>query len=728
MSNRKSKLPPVKSPSLIMRFVAASGSPGIAVVATETPVERFDDARGCVVKEVLLMDGCVFRGGRNQIPIVDSHDDSTVRNIFGSVQNLQINRTTGELFGTPSFASDGESQVIAGRLNEGHITDFSITAIPIEGIFIQRGQSYTTPRGEVIDGPAQIYTSWTPHNASICATGADVNSHVRRSYSDLRRKVSRMDEALMAQLSSLGLPEGMTDPNQALLWMAGKLSAGKSPEVSPVENMEKPVEPVATPVAEVKPVENMGDVKEEVARALKGATERRKTIQADCKLQRLERAFADELCDSDFDINEARVRILRKVATRELETTPSGDRVEVTGSSDDKFYNAVRDGLIMRSARNTGIKKLFAEGEKPAEGHKDFEQLGFKRIAEQFLIRRGVNTSRMNDPDIAKLAMGNRELMRRHRIERDAYHTTGSFSNLLLDAASKTLLAAYEEAPYTWNLWARQASSVPDFKAINRIRFSEAPNLEIVPERHEYPEKTMSDSRESYSPDKYGAMFSVSWETVINDDMDAISRIPAMHGNAARRQQNRAVYSVLTANANMGDTGALFNTTAVTTAGGHANNSGAPAVISATTLNTAYASMMRQTGLNSSVILNIQPSFLIVPASISHTALQFVNSIADPGAGGSAAGNSNTLNIYGPQGMRTLKVIIEPQLDANSASVWYLAADYSQVDTVELAFLQGEESPVLESDWDMTKDVYIYKIRQTFGVKAIDYRGLYRNS
>jgi hypothetical protein len=74
----------------------------------------------------------------------------------------------------------------------------------------------------------------------------------------------------------------------------------------------------------------------------------------------------------------------------------------------------------------------------------------------------------------------------------------------MLDAASKTLLAAYEEAPYTWNLWARQAASVPDFKNINRIRFSEAPNLEMVPENSPYPEGKMSDSKETYQIEKFG--------------------------------------------------------------------------------------------------------------------------------------------------------------------------------------------------------------------------------
>lgn len=64
-------------------------------------------------------------------------------------------------------------------------------------------------------------------------------------------------------------------------------------------------------------------------------------------------------------------------------------------------------------------------------------------------------------------------------------------------------------------------------------------NPEEVPEGKDYPEKAMSDSKESYRVAKFGESFTVSWETIINDDLDAISRVPAMHGNAMRRLQNK---------------------------------------------------------------------------------------------------------------------------------------------------------------------------------------------
>lgn len=730
MPRKKGKLPPVNCKRVVMRSVGMNSGVSDVVVATETPVRRYDEDRGYVINEVLLMEGMVLRKGQQQFPIVDSHDDRTVRNIFGSIRDLEIR--DGELHGKPYFASDAESQAICTRMNEGHITDFSITAEPLESMFVPHGQSYTTKRGVTVEGPAVIHVRWQPHNASICTTGADELSTVRRSYTDLERKVTRMDEALLGQLTAMGLPDGMTDPNQVLAWVVGKMNPGEKPKPEePIKKMEGMTEP-----EEEKEdiVENMDDatkeeevkkVEEAITRALKKDSQRRKEIHALCTTHKIERSFADQLCDGGVDLNTARTRILERMATKPIGQT-AGMSATVTESADDKMFAAMRDGLVVRTFRQGGIRSQASA--KLAAGHEDFVNMKLGRVAEMYAEKLGCDVRRMAPKDIALVAMGHPGTLNRYRVQRDAYHTTGSFSNLLLDAANKTLLAGYEEAPFTWSMWARDAGTTADFKNLNRIRFSEMGTPEMVPEGKEYPDAPMSDARETYKVNKYGNMFTITWETVVNDDLDAISRIPAMQGAACRRLQNQAVYGVLTGNPVMADTGALFNATAQTTAGGHANlatGAGAPSV---STLNTAYISMMTKKGLRSDVILNIQPAFLIVPAAIGATALQLIGSIADPSVGGSAAGNSNTKNIYGPNGDRPLKVIVEPLLDANSSTAWYLAANNSQVDTVEITFLEGEQSPVLENEWDFDKDVYKYKVRQTFGVAPIDYRGLYKHN
>jgi len=735
MTRKKGKLPPVKSASIVLRNIGMTKGVTDVVVATEQPVRRYDEERGYVINEVLLMEGVVLRTNQQQMPIVDSHDDSTVRNILGSIRGLQV--VNGELHGQPVFASDADAQLVRQRMDEGHITDFSITALPLESLFVPHGKSFTTSRGATIEGPAIIHTRWQPHNASICATGADELSTVRRSYTELERKVTRMelDAALVKQLTDKGLPAGMTDPNQILAWVVGTMSTAPSQEPV-VENMEDEVivpEEETTAPEEESPVENMATekpadetkVNEAVARALQVDAKRRKEIQSLCTVHKIERSFADQLCDEGVTLNDARVKVLERMATKPV--GQSTDRVTLTASSDDKTFAAARDGLIMRTFKTASLRGVAVAN--PAAGHEDFLNMKLSRMAEMYAEKMGCDVRRMAPKDVALVAMGHPGSMNRFRIQRDAYHETGSFPNLLLDAANKTLLAGYDEAPYTWELWARNAGTTADFKTLNRIRFSEMGSPEMVPEGEPYPDAPMSDAKETYKVNKYGSMFTISWETVVNDDLDAISRIPAMQGAACRRQQNQAVYGVLTANAAMADGGLLFNTTAQTTAGGHANYVTGSAVPTVATLNAAFVSMMTKKGLGltSSVTLNIQPAFLIVPAALSATALQLVGSLSDPAVGGSAAGNSNVKNIYGPNADRPMRVIVEPLLDANSAKAFYFAAMNNQVDTVEITFLEGEQSPVLENDWDFDKDVYKYKVRQTFGVAAIDYRGLYKH-
>jgi hypothetical protein len=483
-------------------------------------------------------------------------------------------------------------------------------------------------------------------------------------------------------------------------------------------------------VAKEEPViesqEHYDEEKPKVENAVKRERARQREIRSLCNQAKVERAFADQLCDSGATIDNAREKVLKRM----IQSNPpvgTTARVTVGESGNERFAKVASSALIARSLRAVGARNGF---DKLEQGYEQYANMPLVRLAELVLRHTGVDTDRIqNQSDIARLAVGHRSTIRRFSemgIIRDAYHTTGSFANLMLDAANKTLLQGYEEAPYTWNLWARQAPSVADFKQINRIRFSESPDPEMIPERQEYKEKAMSDSKESYSVEKYGALFTVSWETIINDDLDAISRVPQMHGNAARRKVNKAVYGVLTSNPTMGDGVSLFSASGHASGRNLAASPGAPAVA---TLNAAFVNMMTQKGLTTDAIINVQPRYLIVPVALAATALQLVGSLADPVAGGSSTtGNSNTLNIYGPNGPRPLQVIAEPQLDGASAASWYLSADPAQIDTVEVTFLQGEEAPVLESEWDFDRDVWKYKVRQTFGVKAIDWRGLFKNA
>jgi hypothetical protein len=183
-----------------------------------------------------------------------------------------------------------------------------------------------------------------------------------------------------------------------------------------------------------------------------------------------------------------------------------------------------------------------------------------------------------------------------------------------------------------------------------------------------------------------------------------------------RRKQNRIVYQVLKDNAALSDGTALF-------AAGRNNLTGTGTVFSVAALNIAYNLMAKQTGLNSSVFVAVEPRYVLAPPAIRGTILQVLQSTSDP-----AASNSNTANIWS----NGLTPIIDVELSAaatgGSDTAWYLAASNTAVDTVEYAYLQGLETPAFERQTMFDRLAIAFRVYQCFAAKAIDYRGLYKNN
>ena len=116
------------------------------------------------------------------------------------------------------------------------------------------------------------------------------------------------------------------------------------------------------------------------------------------------------------------------------------------------------------------------------------------------------------------------------------------------------------------------------------------------------------------------------------------------------------------------------------------------------------------------VVMNLTPKYLIVPAALESIAWQFTSSNYVPAT-------APTTNPFFGQ----LQVVVEPRLDANSATAWYLAADTSQIDTVEYCYLEGNSGVYIETRQGFDVDGMEIKARLDFAAKAIDFRGLYKN-
>jgi hypothetical protein len=729
--SRKGKLPAQKGGDVVYRTAKASVVDVDAiplVLATETPVRVWDYSERSIMGEVLRMDGLEVP---QQIPLLDSHNRSEVRNVIGSIRDLRI--VGDKLEGKAFFASNEHAQEVRDLYIEGHATDFSIGFEPGQIQRVRDGESKTI-NGRTYSGPTRVVTSAKVKEGSAVAIGADENS--KALHMPALRAYTQPDqlkeESDMSFLRDLCLAEGMpADQEDHEQWAKDNLRAHKE-------------EPKREPAVSPEPL--VGDDREnERQRAAK--------ITHYCSLHGVSPQQAASYIASSLSSEEVATDILVKLGRKRM-GEKIGPVIEPVESEAEKFADGARGALIQRCLMGVNVDRAeqHARGEYEHMGRTvqthfrdhaalsgvsevkrlidsptadSFRNVGLYDMARMFVEYSGERTWGLSRNEVVRRAFA----LDYTRRDSSAYHTTGSFTNVLLDAAKKTLLMAYEEAAVTYPMWVRQAPSTTDFKTINRIRLGEIPNPEIVPENGKYGEVAVTDGKETYHVEKYGHIFSISLEAIVNDDLNAISRIPAQQGYAMRRKINALCYAQLTGNPTMGDGVALFHSTS------HGANLDATA-LSVAALNVGWTVMSTQVGLTSGVVLNIQPRYLLVPPALSYTALQIAGSMADPSSTKATTEdadrpgfNSGVLNVYGPNGSRPLTPIVDAAISTSqSATAWYLAAEPTQIDTVELCFLQGEETPYLERENSFEVDSVRYKIRQTFGAKPIDYRGLYQGN
>lgn len=384
--------------------------------------------------------------------------------------------------------------------------------------------------------------------------------------------------------------------------------------------------------------------------------------------------------------------------------------------------DAISDAILVRAGVSlveidpvTGHARRESDGRlsqrTPHGRTAEFRSLGLVEMGRRWLSSICVaGAEAMSRSRVAELVMSPRRLVMDYGSSVGLAQATGDFPYILEDAMRKSLRAAYEEAPKTWPRWARRGTA-PDFKTIKRVALSESPDLTSRAEGGEIVYGTLAETRETYVLVEYASGIKLTRQALINDDTDAFSRIPALQAAAGARKEEDVCYAILTANAAMADAVALFHAT-------HANvgTGGAP---SATTLNEARALMRKQTGPAAVAILNLIPAVIIAPAALEGTVRTLLESEAVPGAN-----QGHSRNIW--QG--ALEPVIQPRLDASSATAWYLAADNSQIDTVELSFLEDEPTPVLNTETVFDTGDVKYSVRHTVAAKAIDHRGMVYNA
>lgn len=417
--------------------------------------------------------------------------------------------------------------------------------------------------------------------------------------------------------------------------------------------------------------------------------------------------WVNQAIKSNVTVADARKEALDKLEAKLKPVELSGTGSIAAGEDKlDTFALAATDAVCLR---------LGTPVEKPHAAARDFQGFTLIELGREYLRQLGIDTRGMGRSEVARSCFS-RGFIARHAGERSLSMATGDFPGILANSQRKTLRRGYEQARSTWSVWASRGTT-PDFKQVSRHIVGGLPTPPKVLEGQEYTYATIGEAKEVLTLAKYGQLIAFTWETMVNDDLGAINRQTLRHGDACRRLEDDLAYYPITSNQTMTeDSVALFHSS-------HANLAGSGAVLSVTTLGAARKAMRTQKGIkpNSATdgpILNLYPANLLVPTAIETVAEQLVASLVDP----SKSNATPNLNF-----IRNLTVVSEPRLDANSSTAWYLTASPSQIDTVEVLFLEGEPTPMIDEQEGFSVDGRTYKIRHCCAARAIDYRGFYKN-
>jgi hypothetical protein len=184
-----------------------------------------------------------------------------------------------------------------------------------------------------------------------------------------------------------------------------------------------------------------------------------------------------------------------------------------------------------------------------------------------------------------------------------------------------------------------------------------------------------------------------------------------MLGRAAARSIERDVYALLAANPTMDDGHALFSTD-------HANYDSTGNAISISSLVDARIAMKSQMDISGNdYIGDIEPALLLCPIAKGQLARETILSVYDPETSNKLQRRNDAYNIVST-------IIDTPRL---SGTGWYVFASPEAHPVIEVAFLNGNRTPYLETEQGFEVDGLRYKVRLDYGVGAVGYQGAFHN-
>ncbi len=286
--------------------------------------------------------------------------------------------------------------------------------------------------------------------------------------------------------------------------------------------------------------------------------------------------------------------------------------------------------------------------------------------------------------------------------------STVEVAGILSNVANKFLLDGFFSVERVWrNICA--VRNVSDFKTVSSYRLIGKDQYELVAPGGEIQHGTLGEEKYQNKADTYGLLLAIDRRDIINDDLGAITTVPRKLGRGSGLKINDVFWTT------------FLNNATFFTAGNKNFLAGANTVLGIDSMTLAETAFMDQVDSDNKPI-GVMPMIALVPTALSAPATQLYKSLEM---------RDNTANARTPvsnphQGKYRVEVsryLGNAAYAGSSTKAWYLMADAADLPLIEVAFLNGQESPTIETA-EADFNVLGVQMRgfHDFGVSLQDFR------
>lgn len=593
------------------------------------------------------------------VPLLSGHrnlpefkiGDVASQHIDGSIfVDGQIDAPTGAAKAIRVQGKNGKWQLSVG-----------ITALKIEEV--KAGESRKV-NGAVHEGPFDLVSKSILNEVTVIPVGADAGSSLKVHACYIAASAGGRSMRFKEWLEAKGIDASEKSADELTV-----LQAQYDAEI-------KASAPILAPRVESK-IEvraEQPDIAAAAALVVKAERERVAGIRAVCAGEYPEIEAA--AMASETTVNDVRVSVLKAMRAGR----PSGINTANTSADRGNLIEAAFSSAM-------GVPNLEAR----------FDEKTLKAARKQFGTSFGIQaalleTARLNgyNGHEYRITAGNLSEVLHYafptRIE--AGFSTMNIGTVLSNTANMRLLSAFNGVEKSWERICTK-SNVTDFKTVTGVRLTGALKFLQVGADGMIKHGTLADESYTNRARTYARMLSITREDIINDSVKALTDVPARLGRGAALALKELFWTEFLSTAVGGDGFQFFSTD-------HNNYvTGANNVMGVDGLSATFLKFRQQVDPDGQK-LGIAPAILLYPPELEVTALQLRNSteIRDTTA-------STKYPTFNPWSGKFEPVVSSDLSDSTipgySTTAFYLLANPADLATMEVVFLNGVETPTIET-------------------------------